>query len=46
MNIAVTIISVIMSTIVCYFLGVGYVIDQYTKEECERANNRSDSKVG
>lgn len=46
MNIAVTIISVIMSVVVCYFLGVGYVIDKYTEEEYERANNRSDSKVG
>jgi len=31
MNIIVIIIGVIISAIVCCFLGIGYVIEQYTQ---------------
>ncbi len=46
MSVAVTVICVVLSAIVCYFLGIGYVIEQYSREQEERANNRTDSKVG
>jgi hypothetical protein len=43
MNVAVTIMCVILSSIVCCFLGIGYVIDQYSQGEANDENNRADN---
>jgi len=43
MSVAVTILCIILSVVVCYFLGIGYVIDQYSQGETNDENNRSDS---
>ncbi len=43
MSVAVTILCIVLSAVVCYFLGVGYVIDKYSQGETNDENNRSDS---
>lgn len=43
MSVAVTILCIILSAIVCCFLGIGYVIDQYSQGETNDENNRTNN---